>query len=60
MSVEFPPTCEMTGYLLTKPNQGWVFKIFRDLIMGGIPQTDPSNINKLNGKKNKTKKKKKE
>ena len=33
----------MAGYFLTKPNQVSIFKIFRDLIMGVMPQTDPSN-----------------
>ena len=43
MSVEWCPTDEMTGYFWTQPNQGYIFKIFRYLIMGVMPQTDPNN-----------------
>ena len=43
----------MTGDFLTKPNQGSIFKRFRDLIMGVIPQTEPSNGKQGNTKKNK-------
>ena len=43
ISVECFSTGEMTKYLLTKPNQGYIFKRFRDLIMGIIHQTEPSN-----------------
>ena len=38
MSVELGPIGEMNGYFLTKPNQGYIFKIFRDHIMGFIPK----------------------
>ena len=31
----------MNAYLLTKPNQGSIIKIFRNLIVGVMPQTDP-------------------
>ena len=41
MSAEWWPTGEMTAYLLTKPNQGSIIKIFRNLIVGVMPQTDP-------------------
>ena len=40
MSVEWYPTGEMTGYFLTKPNQGSIFKEFRDLIMVFLPQNN--------------------
>ena len=48
----------MTGDLLTKLNQGYIFKRFRDLIMGFMPQTDPNNGKQDNRKKNQTKKSK--
>ena len=42
MSVEWYPTGEMTGYFLTKTNKGYIFKRFRELVMGVMSQTDPS------------------
>ena len=60
MSVEWYPAGEMTGDLLTKQNWGYIFKIFRDLIMVVMPQTDPSNGKQGNRNKNKTKKSKQE
>ena len=42
----------MTRDFLTEPNQGSIFKIFRDLIMGGTQQVDPSN-GKQGDRKNK-------
>ena len=56
MSVEWCPTGEITGDFLTKPNQGSIFKRFRDLIMGVIPQTDPRNGKQGNINKKQTKK----
>ena len=46
----------MTGVFLTKPNQGSIFKRFRDLIMVSMPQTDPNNGKQGNINKNQTKK----
>ena len=46
----------MTGYLLTKLNQGSILNSFLDLIMGVMPQTDPSNVKQGNRKKKKTRK----
>ena len=46
MSVEWCPTGEITRGFLTKPNQVSIFKIFRDLVMGFMPQTDPSKGNR--------------
>ena len=58
MAVEWCPTDETTGDFLTKPNQGSIFKRFRDLIMGVMPQTDPNIGKQDNRKKKKTKKSK--
>ena len=54
MSVEWFSTGEMTGYLLTEPNQGYIHTIFRHLIMVVMPETDPSNRIQGNRKKNQT------
>ena len=43
MAVKWCPMGEITGYLLTKPNQGLNFIIFRDLIMGVMNQIYPRN-----------------
>ena len=56
MAVEWCPTDEMTGYLLTKPNQGSIFKRFRDLIVGVVTQTDPNNGKQDNREKTKLRK----
>ena len=56
MSVEWCPTGEITRYFLTKPNQGSIFKIFRDLIMVAMTQTDTRNGKQGNRRKNQTKK----
>ena len=48
MSVECCLTGEITRYFLTKPNQGYIFKIFKDLIMVVMPQTYPSNVKQGN------------
>ena len=58
MAVEWCPTDETTGDFLTKPNQGSIFKRFRDLIMVVVPQTDPNNGKQVTRKKNQTKKSK--
>ena len=50
------PTDEITGDFLTKPNQGSIFKRFRDLIMGVMPQTDPNNKNRATKRKSKLRK----
>ena len=59
MSVEWCPTGETTEDFLTKSNQESIFKRFRDLITGVMPQTDPNNGKQGNRKKNQTKKSKK-
>ena len=41
MSMEWCPTGDMTADYFTKPNQGALFKRFRDLIMGVTAQADP-------------------
>ena len=41
----------MTGDLLTKPNKGSSFKVFRDLIMGVIIPNDTNNGKQGNRKK---------
>ena len=58
MGLEWCPTYEMTRDFLTKPNQGYIFKRFRDLMMGVIPPKDPNNGKQDNRKKNKAKKSK--
>ena len=39
--VDWCPAYDMTGYLFTKPNQGSLFRRFRDMIMGVVRQPDP-------------------
>ena len=46
MAVVWCPTDKMTKDFLTKLNQGSIFKRFRDLVMGIMPQTDPNNVNR--------------
>ena len=41
MSVKWCPTGDMIGDFLTNPNQGALFKRFRDIIMGVVEQPDP-------------------
>ena len=41
VTVDWCPTYDMTGDFFTKPNQGWVFRRFRDMIMGVVRQPDP-------------------
>ena len=41
VKVEWCPTEDMTGDFWTKPLQGALFRRFRDLIMGVIPQREP-------------------
>ena len=41
VSVEWCPTGNMTGDFLTKPNQGSLYKRFRDVIMGVVDQPYP-------------------
>ena len=41
VSVARCPTDDMTGDFFTKPNQGNMFRRFRDLIMGVVAQPDP-------------------
>ena len=41
MSIAWCPTGDMTADYFTKPNQGALFKLFRDLIMGVMTQPDP-------------------
>ena len=41
VSVAWCPTGDMTGDFWTKPNQGALFRKFRDLIMGVVEQPDP-------------------
>ena len=41
VSVAWCPTDDMTGDFFTKPNQGALFRRFRDLIMGVVAQPDP-------------------
>ena len=50
LSVEWCPTEDMTGDFMTKPNQGALFRKFRDQIMGVVPAEDPGK-----GKKGKRK-----
>ena len=60
MPVELYPTGETTRDFLTKPNQVYIFKIFRDLVIGVIPHRDPSNGKQDNRKNNKNNKIKQE
>ena len=57
ISLEWCPMGEMIGDFLTKPNQGSTFRIFKDLSMGVMPQTYPSNEKQgnLNKKEARTK-----
>ena len=41
LTVEWCPTGDMIGDYMTKPNQGALFKKFRDQIMGVIPARNP-------------------
>jgi hypothetical protein len=41
VNVKWCPTGDMTGDFWTKPNQGALFKKFRDQIMGAVTQPDP-------------------
>jgi hypothetical protein len=41
LSVEWCPTGDMTSDFMTKPNQGALFRKFRDQIMGVVPAQDP-------------------
>ena len=41
LSVEWCPTGDMIGDFMTKPNQGALFKKFRDQIMGIVPAKSP-------------------
>ena len=41
LSVEFVQFTTMIGDFMTKPNQGALFKKFKDQIMGVIPAQDP-------------------
>jgi hypothetical protein len=43
MSLAWCPTGDMTADYFTKPNQGALFKQFRDLIMGVTAQKDPGS-----------------
>ena len=45
VKVEWCPTEDMTGDFWTKPLQGALFRRFRDLIMGVIPQPEPRGEN---------------
>ena len=41
VTVDWCPTYGMTRDLFTKPNQGSLFRQFRDMIMGVVKQADP-------------------
>jgi hypothetical protein len=41
LSVEWCPTGDMIGDCMTEPNQGALFTMFRDQIMGVVPAKDP-------------------
>ena len=41
VTVDWCPNYEMTGTFFTKPNQGSLFRQFRDMIMGVVKQADP-------------------
>ena len=47
VTVDWCPTYEMTGDFFTKPNQGSLFRQFRDMIMGVVRQPDPVKGNNL-------------
>ena len=50
ISVEWCPTGEMNGHILTKPNQVLIFKRDRDLITGVMPQKYPSSVKQVEKK----------
>ena len=50
VSVEWCPTDDMTGDFSTKPNQGALFRRFRDLIMGGRGSARPRTRKVQEGK----------
>jgi hypothetical protein len=56
LSVEWCPTGNMTIDFMTKPNQGALFRKFRDQIMGVVPAQDPGpgkpKVSKQVGKTN--------
>ena len=54
ISVVWCPTADMTSDYFTKPNQGALFKKFRDLVTGIMPQPDPG-LGKSKGKPGKSK-----
>ena len=41
VTVDWCTTYDMTGYFFTKPNQGQLFRRFRDMIMGVVRQPYP-------------------
>ena len=41
VSIAWCPTGDMTADFFTKPNQGALFRRFRDLIMGVVVQQEP-------------------
>ena len=45
VTVDWCPTYDMTRDFFTKPNQGSLFRRFRDLIMGVVRQPDPGKGN---------------
>ena len=47
VTVEWCLTYEMTGDFFTKPNQGSLFRRFRDMIMVVVSQPDPGKGNNL-------------
>ena len=47
VTVDWCPTYDMTGDFFTKPNQGSLFRRFRDMIMGVVMQPDPGKGNNL-------------
>ena len=51
VSVKWCPTGDMTGDFWTKPEQGAMFKRFRDQIMGVVAQPDPGPGKAKVGKK---------
>jgi hypothetical protein len=53
VKVEWCPTEDMTADFWTKPLQGALFKKFRDLIMGVLPQPDPRKEKPGKSKKSK-------
>ena len=47
VTVDWCLTYDMTGYFFTKPNQGSLFRQFRDMIMGVVRQPDSEKGNNL-------------